>query len=76
MHYVLTEADGLGEGFIMQWLEGEALGARIARAPEFEAVRQNLAFECGQIMARIHQHRSRPRPACVSDWRAHRPNTS
>ena len=55
VHYVLTEADGLGEGFIMQWLDGEALGARIARAPEFETVRQNLAFECGQIMARIHR---------------------
>ncbi len=29
VYYVLQEADGLGEGFIMEWLDGEALGARI-----------------------------------------------
>ena len=54
VHYVLREEDGLGDGFVMQWLEGEALGARIARAPDFEKLRPKLAFECGQQMARIH----------------------
>ncbi|MFP6773205.1 MAG: phosphotransferase family protein, partial [Alphaproteobacteria bacterium] len=54
VHYVLREDDGLGEGFIMSWLEGEALGARIVRAPELAAIRPKLAFECGQILARIH----------------------
>jgi len=54
VYYVLTEADGLGEGFIMEWLEGEALGARIVRAPELDAVRPKLAYACGQYMARIH----------------------
>jgi hypothetical protein len=29
---VLEPGDGLGEGFLMEWLEGETLGARIARA--------------------------------------------
>jgi aminoglycoside phosphotransferase (APT) family kinase protein len=52
--YVLNEADGLGEGFIMEWLEGEALGARIVRSPEFEALRPRLAYECGRVLARIH----------------------
>lgn len=52
--HVLTEEDDLGEGFLMEWLEGETLGARIARAPEFEAVRRGLAFECGEVLARIH----------------------
>jgi hypothetical protein len=38
----------------MQWLEGEALGARIVKSPDLAGVRENLAFECGQILARIH----------------------
>jgi aminoglycoside phosphotransferase (APT) family kinase protein len=54
VYHVLTPEDGLGEGFIMQWLEGEALGARIVRAPEFAAIRPRLAYECGQVLARIH----------------------
>jgi aminoglycoside phosphotransferase (APT) family kinase protein len=55
VHYVLKDHDGLGEGFIMSWLEGEALGARIVRSPELAEVRPKLAFECGQILARIHR---------------------
>ena len=30
--YVLQEEDGLGAGFLMQWLEGETLGGRIGRS--------------------------------------------
>ena len=54
VHYVLRDHDGLGEGFIMAWLEGETLGARIVRSPELVNIRPKLAFECGQILARIH----------------------
>ena len=54
VYYVLQDEDGLGEGFVMAWLEGEALGARIVRAPELAAIRPKLAYECGQILARIH----------------------
>ena len=52
--YVLQEADGLGEGFIMEWLDGETLGARIVKAPELESIRPSLAYACGEILARIH----------------------
>lgn len=52
--HVLTDGDGLGDGFIMEWLNGEALGARIVKADEFAAVRRSLAFQCGEILARIH----------------------
>ena len=38
----------------MEWLEGETLGARIVRAPEWADVRPRLAYECGQVLARIH----------------------
>ncbi|MBL6690600.1 MAG: phosphotransferase family protein [Pseudomonadales bacterium] len=52
--YVLTRDDDLGDGFIMEWLEGEALGARIVRSPEFEGIRPRLAYECGKVLAQIH----------------------
>lgn len=54
IYHVLCEADGLGAGFLMEWLEGEALGARINKIPELDQIRPKLAFECGQILARIH----------------------
>lgn len=53
--YVLTPDDGVGAGFLMEWLDGVTLGARIARLPELENARSKLAFQCGQEMARIHR---------------------
>ena len=50
----LEERDGLGQGYLMAWLEGETLGQRIVKRPEFETVRQSLAFECGRELAKIH----------------------
>ncbi len=46
---VLQPAMGLGEGFVMQRLDGETLGGRIASAP-----RPQLAWQCGQALARLH----------------------
>jgi len=54
VYYVLEASDGLGEGFIMEWLDGETLGARIVKVPELDAIRPELAYACGEIMARIH----------------------
>lgn len=54
VYYVLAADDGLGDGFIMEWLEGEALGARIVRSDEFAELRPRLARACGRVMARIH----------------------
>ena len=54
VYHVLSEADGLGDGFIMQWLDGIALGARVVRSPELAEIRPKLAYMCGQILARIH----------------------
>ena len=52
--HVLSPADGLGAGFLMSWVEGETLGARIARHEDFASVRPQLARQCGEILARIH----------------------
>lgn len=54
VYWVLQPEDELGGGFIMEWIEGEALGARIVRSEAYADIRPKLAFECGQIMARIH----------------------
>jgi aminoglycoside phosphotransferase (APT) family kinase protein len=54
VHYVLQPADGLGDGFIMAWLDGETLGSRILKAPELAAIRPQLAYDCGKILGRIH----------------------
>ena len=54
VYYVLEESDGLGDAFLMEWLDGETLGARIVRSPDLEAIRPKLAHECGRILARIH----------------------
>ena len=41
-------------GFVMQRLEGEALGRRILREDTFARARQKLAFQCGKAAARLH----------------------
>jgi len=51
---IFGEDDGLGEGFLMEWLDGETLGARIVRGEDFAAIRPKLARQCGEILARIH----------------------
>ena len=54
VHYVLSEDDGLGPGFVMEWLDGETLGARIVRSEALAEVRPRLAEACGEVLARIH----------------------
>jgi len=51
---VFDAEDGVGAGFLMEWLDGETLGARIVKSPDLEAVRPSLARRCGEILAQIH----------------------
>lgn len=60
VHYVLQQGDELGDGFLMQWLEGETLGKRIVQSPQLAQVRPRLARECGRVLAQVH----------AIDWRA------
>jgi aminoglycoside phosphotransferase (APT) family kinase protein len=46
---------GLGEGFVMDRVDGETLGGRIVRDARFAAARQVLAYQCGEALARIHR---------------------
>ena len=54
VRHVLTPEDGLGHGFIMEFVEGETLGGRIVRAEALAPARAILARQCGEILARIH----------------------
>jgi aminoglycoside phosphotransferase (APT) family kinase protein len=51
----LEPEDGLGSGIAMEWISGETLGAKIARAPEFAERRKKLARQCGEVLARLHK---------------------
>ena len=55
VYYVLGDDDGVGVGFLMEWLDGVTLGARIVRSPDLDDVRPRLAFPCGEQLARIHR---------------------
>ena len=54
IYHVLKPEDDLGDGYIMEWLDGETMGQRIIKLPELAKARESLAFECGQALARIH----------------------
>lgn len=52
--HVCTAADGLGEAYVMERVEGETLGRRIVRDDAFAKVRPTLARQCGEVLAKIH----------------------
>jgi aminoglycoside phosphotransferase (APT) family kinase protein len=54
VYHVLTREDAIGDGFIMQWLDGETLGPRIVKSPELSAIRPKLAGMFGDAAALIH----------------------
>ncbi len=54
VRYVFEPSDGLGHGFVMEFVEGETLGGRIARGEALAGARPKLARQCGEILARIH----------------------
>jgi aminoglycoside phosphotransferase (APT) family kinase protein len=53
--HVLTEADALGIGFIMQRIDGETIPRKILRDDAFAQARPLLARQCGKILAGIHR---------------------
>ena len=54
IYYVLDREDDLGDGFIMEWLDGITLGAKVVRDPELDEIRPTLARKSGEILAKIH----------------------
>jgi aminoglycoside phosphotransferase (APT) family kinase protein len=52
--HILSPDEGLGAGFIQEFVDGETLGGRIAKHAALESARVRLAFQCGEVLARIH----------------------
>lgn len=51
---VLREEDGLGDGFVMDRIEGETIARKILRDEAYASARPVMARQCGEILARIH----------------------
>jgi aminoglycoside phosphotransferase (APT) family kinase protein len=54
VRHLLTDADGLGRGFVMDRVDGETIARRILRDDDFAKARPLMAAQCGEIAARIH----------------------
>ena len=51
---MLDREDDLGDGFVMEWLDGITLGAKVVRDPELDEIRPMLARKSGEVLAKIH----------------------
>nr|WP_243452947.1 phosphotransferase family protein [Polymorphobacter multimanifer] len=51
---VFGERDGLGDGFVMDRLEGEALAPRWLKDEGFAGARAALTGQCAAVLARLH----------------------
>lgn len=52
---VLTPEDGLGEGFIMARLPGEALAPKWLKLPDYAPGRAGLTRQCAAVLAQLHR---------------------
>jgi len=55
VRHVCDAADGLGEAYVMVRADGETLGKKIVSDPRFDAVRPQLARQCGESLVAIHR---------------------
>lgn len=53
--FALAPEDDLGEGFVMERLEGESIPQKILRKPEFGPARGLMTAQCAEILAQIHR---------------------
>jgi len=54
LRFRLSEDDGLGSGFVADFIEGETLGKPIVHHERYEAARSGLTTEFGRILAALH----------------------
>ena len=55
VRYVLKPEDKAGSGYVMDRLPGETIARKILRDAAYDDIRPDLAYQCGEILARIHQ---------------------
>ena len=52
---VLAPDDGLGEGYVMARLPGEALAPKWLKSPDYAPARAGLTQQCAAVLAQLHQ---------------------
>ena len=52
---ILEPADGLGDGYVTERVDGETLATKILREDRFASARKSMAAQCGTILAAIHR---------------------
>jgi aminoglycoside phosphotransferase (APT) family kinase protein len=52
--FICDDEDAIGEAYVMDFIEGETIARKILRDAEFDAVRPNLAAQCGEMLAALH----------------------
>ncbi len=55
VRFLLDPGDDLGDGFVMDRIDGETIPRRILRDDTYAAARAGLAAACGSIAAQIHE---------------------
>jgi aminoglycoside phosphotransferase (APT) family kinase protein len=54
VRFLLEPGDGLGDGFVMDRVDGETIPRKILRDDAYAGALGRLAAQCGEIAARIH----------------------
>ncbi len=54
VRFMLDDADDLGDGFVMDRIDGETIPRRILRDEQYAPARAGLTAACGSIAAQIH----------------------
>ena len=52
--FICDAHDGIGEAYVMDFIEGETFARKILRDAEFDSVRPKLAKQCGEMLASLH----------------------
>ena len=53
--FEFSEAEEIGEGYVMEAIPGETIPRKILRDKKFASAREKLPFEIGKSLAKIHQ---------------------
>ncbi len=68
--FELDAAVGMGEGYVMQRVDGETLAPKILALPELATARSKLTHQCGQILADLHRVDTTQLPTPLADQSA------
>jgi len=52
--FEMSPQDGLGDAYVMRRVGGTAIARKLLRDPPYEAARQKIAGQLGEILARLH----------------------